>query len=88
MSMLSQIKMDGSSRLGKHVVAIIAAAFVIAACDGANQGVQIGNGQTPDPVIVDFPIAYIKAPLPVDDQGEFVQTDARELISFDFGADL
>ena len=88
MSMLSQIKMDGSSRLGKHVVAIIAAAFVIAACDGANQGVQIGNGQTPDPVVVDFPIAYIKAPLPVDDQGEFVQTDARELISFDFGADL
>jgi hypothetical protein len=26
--------------------------------------------------------------LPVDDQGEFAQTDARELISFDFGADL
>ena len=50
MSMLSQIKMDGSSRLGKHVVALIrSATFVLAACDGANQGVQIGNGQAPDP---------------------------------------
>ena len=88
MSMLSHIKLDGFNRLGRHFIALLAATFVIAACDGANQGVQIGNGQAPDPVVVDFPIAYIKAPLPVDDQGEFVQTDARELISFDFGADL
>ncbi len=86
--MQSRIKLDGSNRFGGHFVALLAAAFAIAACDGANQGVQIGNGQAPDPVIVDFPIAYIKAPLPVDDQGEFAQTDARELISFDFGADL
>jgi hypothetical protein len=67
---------------------LLVAALVIAACDGANQGVQLGNGQAPDPVVVDFPIAYIKEPLPVDDQGEFVQTDARELVSFNFGADL
>lgn len=86
--MLSHIKLDGSNCLGAHIVALLAAAVAIAACDGANQGVQIGNGQAPDPVIVDFPIAYIKAPLPVDDRGEFAQTDARELISFDFGADL
>ncbi|MCH8072730.1 MAG: PD40 domain-containing protein [Proteobacteria bacterium] len=86
--MLSHIKLDGSNYFRANIVALIAAAFAIAACDGANQGVQIGNGQAPDPVIVDFPIAYIKAPLPVDDQGEFAQTDARELISFDFGADL
>ena len=88
MNMLSHIKLDGSNRPGRRAVAIFFAAFVLSACDGANQGVQIGSGQSPDPVIVDFPIAYIKAPLPVDDQGEFVQTDARELLSFDFGADL
>ena len=88
MSMLSHFETDGSDRLGRHIITLLAATFVIAACDGANQGVQIGNGQAPDPVVVDFPIAYIKAPLPVDDQGEFVQTDARELITFDFGADL
>ena len=87
MSMLSHSKTDGSNRLRGHFIALLAAC-VIASCDGANQGVQIGNGQAPDPVVVDFPIAYIKSPLPVDAQGEFAQTDVRELISFDFGADL
>ena len=86
--MLSHIKMDGPDSLGRRTIILLATAFVIAACDGANQGVQLGNGQAPDPVVVDFPIAYIKAPLPVDDQGEFDQTDARELVSFNFGADL
>ena len=38
-------------------------------------GVQIGTGQSPDPVVIDFPIAYIKAPLPVDDNGVFEQQD-------------
>ena len=86
--MLSQIRLDGSNRIGRRIVALVSIAIAMAACDGANQGVQLGNGQAPDPVVIDFPIAYIKAPLPVDDQGEFVQLDARELISFDFGADL
>ena len=88
MSMLSEIRLDGSNRMGRRIVALVSVAFAIAACDGANQGVQLGNGQAPDPVVIDFPIAYIKAPLPVDDQDDFVQIDARELISFDFGADL
>lgn len=81
-------RLDGTRYFRRHYLAILAASMAVAACDGANQGVQIGNGQSPDPVVVDFPIAYIKAPLPVDDDGEFVQTDARELVSFDFGADL
>ncbi len=64
------------------------AAALLAGCDGANQGVQIGTGQDPDPVIVDFPIAYIRAPIPVDDNGDFQQTDLREQITFDVGSDL
>jgi hypothetical protein len=88
MNMLTHIELDGSDYPGRRIAVLVVAAFVIAACDGANQGVQIGTGQDPDPVVVDFPIAYIKAPLPVDAQGEFIQSDARELISFDFGADL
>ena len=80
--------LDGTRNIRRRYLAILAASIAVAACDGANQGVQIGNGQSPDPVVVDFPIAYVKAPLPVDDDGEFVQTDARELVSFDFGADL
>ena len=88
MNILAQRKSDGSKRSGMQTAALLIALFSIVACDGANQGVQIGTGQAPDPVAIDFPIAFIKAPLPVDDQGEFVQTDLRELITFDFGADL
>ena len=58
------------------------------ACDGANQGVQIGDGQSPDPVAVDFPIAYIRVPVPVDDNGAFEQMDLREQITFDVGGEL
>jgi hypothetical protein len=57
-------------------------------CDGANQGVQIGDGQSPDPVAVDFPIAYVRTPVPTDDNGEFEQMDLREQITFDVGGDL
>jgi hypothetical protein len=89
MNMLARIIPDGSKFLRVHLTALVAALFVLGACDGANQGVQIGNGQTPDPVIIDFPIAFVKAPLLFDeDDGTLVQTDVRELITFDFGADL
>ncbi len=74
--------------MGLRTVLTICASLFIVACDGANQGVQIGNGQTPDPVVIDFPIAYIRAPIPVDDNGEFEQTDLREQITFDVGSDL
>lgn len=88
MSRLSRNTPDGSGIHGRRAALCLVAAAAVAACDGANQGVQIGNGQTPDPVVIDFPIAYIKAPLPLDDDGEFEQTDARELLTFNFGADL
>ena len=68
--------------------ALISATVVIAACGGSGDGVSIGTGQDPDPVVQDFPIAYIRAPIPVDDNGEFEQQDVREQITFDFGADL
>ena len=69
---------------------LVAVLFVaaLAACGGSGDGVSIGTGQDPDPVIIDFPIAYIKAPIPVDDNGQFQQRDLREQITFDFGADL
>ena len=60
---------------------------MIAACSKGD-GVQIGTGQDADPVVIDFPIAYIKSPLPTDDNGVFQQQDLREQITFDFGADL
>ena len=71
-------------RTGAFAVLLVA----VAGCDGANQGVQIGTGQNPDPVVIDFPVAYVRAPLPVDDNGDFQEPDLRELVTFEFGADL
>jgi len=70
------------------LAALISVAAALAACDGANQGVQIGTGQNPDPVVIDFPIAYVRQPIPVDDNGEFQQQDLREQITFQVGGNL
>ncbi|MEM7500982.1 MAG: hypothetical protein AAF417_03010, partial [Pseudomonadota bacterium] len=59
----------------------------LAACGGGD-GVSIGDGQDSDPVVIDFPIAYVREPLPVDDDGEFQQDDLREMLTFNFGGDL
>jgi hypothetical protein len=58
------------------------------ACGGGDGGVDIAGGQSPDPVVVDVPVAYVKRPLPVDAQGNPTPSDARQLITFDIGADL
>ena len=79
---------DSLFRPAGRMAALVAATIAIAACDGANQGVQIGTGQDSDPVVVDFPIAYVRAPIPVDDDGEFEQQDLREQITFFVGSDL
>ncbi|MDH4106831.1 MAG: hypothetical protein OEW35_00805 [Gammaproteobacteria bacterium] len=63
-------------------------ALTVAGCGGSGDGVSIGTGQDPDPVVVDFPIAYVKAPLPLDAQGDLEQNDLREMVTFNFGADL
>ena len=70
-----------------RTVALSLACITIAACS-KGEGVQLGTGQSPDPVVIDFPIAYVKAPIPTDDNGVFEQQDLREQITFDFGADL
>ena len=70
-----------------RMVVLSLASIAVAACSKGD-GVQIGTGQTPDPVVIDFPIAYIKSPLPTDDNGVFQQQDLREQITFEFGADL
>ncbi|MDH3532823.1 MAG: DUF5050 domain-containing protein, partial [Gammaproteobacteria bacterium] len=73
---------------GARSAAVLVVALLFSACGGQQNGVSIGSGQDPDPVIVDFPIAYIRAPIPTDDNGAFEQRDLREQITFDFGADL
>jgi hypothetical protein len=65
------------------------AACAIAACSGGGDGsVGVGSGQDPDPVALDFPIAYTKGPL-LDDQMQLQSsTDLREVLRFNVGTDL
>ncbi len=61
------------------------AAIVLAAtgCSTGHGGdVNIGGGQQPDPVVLDFPIAYVKGPLPDGTE------DVRELETFQAGSDI
>ena len=58
----------------------------LAGCATGHDGdVNIGSGQSPDPVVLDIPVAYIKGPLPlpIDDDDE-----VRELETFVEGTDL
>ena len=87
MNRLSRQLRKGIAARATRTVALSIAAIAIAACS-EGEGVQLGTGQDPDPVVIDFPIAYIKAPLPTDDNGVFEQQDLRTQITFDFGADL
>ena len=57
---------EGTAGAATRTVALSMVTLFLAACGGGD-GVQIGTGEDPDPVVVDFPIAYIKSPLPTDD---------------------
>jgi len=60
---------------------IATALTILSACGGGS-----GN-QSPDPVILDLPIAYVKRPVPMD-AGNVVQPETRELLTFNAGGDL
>ncbi len=48
----------------------------------------IGGGQSPDPVVVDFAIAYVQRPLLTDDDGNLLTTEVRRATDFFPGAQL
>ena len=81
-----QLENGFAGKLTRMVVLSMVSILVVACSKG--DGVQIGTGQSPDPVVIDFPIAYIKSPIPTDAAGVFQQQDLREQITFEFGADL
>jgi len=87
MNRLSRQTKEGNAKWILRIAALISTLSIGAACSSGD-GVSIGTGQDADPVVLDFPIAYIRAPIPTDDNGNFEQTDLREQITFDFGADL
>lgn len=71
-------------------LAALLALVVAAGCSSGGEGdtVGFGAGQAPDPVALEFPIVYVKRPIPLDDDGAIVEEDIREVLSFNPGADL
>jgi hypothetical protein len=65
---------------------LVLAALGMSGCDGG--GGLAGNAQAPDPVVQDFPIAYVKRVIPVDQNGNRIPDDAREPFEFHPGAQL
>lgn len=63
------------------------ALFLLTGC-GGDSGIAIGDGQDPDPVVVDYPLFYVKRPLELNSQGAVVQQDLREILPVSVGADL
>src|SRR5688500_19820044 len=64
------------------------AAVALAGCATGHDGdVNIGSGQSPDPVVLDVPVAYVRSPLPAD-LTELDDIDVRELETFSAGADV
>ncbi|NNF17768.1 MAG: hypothetical protein HKN70_13575 [Gammaproteobacteria bacterium] len=59
-------------------------------CGQGSPGGSVGfaDGQDPDPVVVDVPIAYIKRPIPLDDNQMLTGNDVREPVTFNAGADV
>ncbi len=69
-------------------IATISAAFLITACGGGDSGDGLSGSQSPDPVVKEIPILYIKRTLPLDMNGNLVQQDARQPYDFVAGGDL
>ena len=67
------------------LTAAIAAALT--ACSGGGS-VNIANSQVGDPATVDFPIFYVKRPVPVNAAGTVLQDDLRVLRDVVPSADL
>jgi hypothetical protein len=77
-------------RKGGAVLLMSAIAFLLGGCDSGGGGtdVTIGSGQNMDPVTLDFPVFYVKRPVPDPEDDELANADARELLRFEIGADL
>ncbi len=57
-------------------------------CGCGSDQLLVDDDQQPDPVVVDIPIAYVKRPLPLDDNGQLITADLRTPYDFLPGAAL
>ncbi|HOY24436.1 MAG TPA: hypothetical protein PK002_14875 [Cellvibrio sp.] len=63
-----------------------ALSLFLSACGGGGTSTTPSSGQQPDPVAVDLPIAYIKRPIPVDEDGVPVFPELLDPKAFNPGA--
>ncbi len=86
----SMTKGGGRRRLCRALPAIaVLSALALGACTGGGDGsVGVGTGQQPDPVALDFPIAYTKGPLFDDKMQLQSNPDLRRVLRFNVGTDL
>jgi hypothetical protein len=73
---------------GRSLLALCGIGALLAACGGSDGSVGVGSGQDPDPVALDFPVAYTKGPLFDEDMQLQINTDVRDLERFYVGTDL
>ncbi len=76
-----------ASRLCGYAAAttLMAALAACSSSDGGGGSITPGSGQGPDPVVLDFPIAYVKRTVPAADAPA---SDVRDVLAFQPGADL
>ncbi len=74
----SQNLMQSTQRARSWRAASLLAAFaaVLTACSSGGN-VSLGKSQVADPATVDYPIFYVKRPVPLDQAGTFMQDDLR-----------
>ena len=67
------------SRAGTSGAALLlCAALLLGACSSGTN-LNLGNSQVNDPATVDFPVFYVKRPVPLDQTGAFMQDDLRTM---------
>ena len=71
-------------------IAAAMSCVIMAACGsgGSGGGVSLGSGQDADPVVMDFPIAYVQRSLLLDSNGDLQTTRVRDAVTFQPGAAL
>lgn len=65
---------------------------LLSGCDASSgveeAGINSAASDSPDPVVVDFPIAYVQRPIPLDEDGEIVDDNILDPGAFKPGAEL
>ena len=71
----------------RSLPALLSVLALAGGCTSSDGGGSVapGSGQGPDPVVLDFPIAYVKRPVPA---ATAPTVDARRLLDFQPGGDL